>query len=201
MVDCSVWSRPTGLLHLSLLPQLHPCRHPLQVPQHRLSYHGGGGSCRSPSSIDSTASLLPQRLLRSGPHGVQGPPLVMNPPDDRSSLAFSASTPVVLRILPKAGSSAPIGYIYDPDPSRNEGKGGYLTLLLSSSPTKAMRFSGIFAPTSRRTARRGPPSGPHPHRGSQSSGILTPFFRRGHSWYVFYGRVPPRSPSSISSST
>ena len=115
----------------------------------------GGASRRSPSSIDSAASLLPQHLLRYGPRGVQGPPLVMNPPDNRLPPAFSASTPVVLRILPKAGSSAPIGYIYDPDPSRNEGKGGYLTLLLSSSPTKAMRFSGIFAPTSRRTAGLG----------------------------------------------
>jgi hypothetical protein len=50
----------------------------------------------------------------------------MTPPDDRSPPAFSASTPVVLRILPKAGSSAPIGYIYDPDPSRNGGEGGLL---------------------------------------------------------------------------
>ena len=50
----------------------------------------------------------------------------MNPPDNRSPSTFSASTSVVLRILPKAGSSAPIGYIYDPDPSRDGGKGGLL---------------------------------------------------------------------------
>ena len=50
----------------------------------------------------------------------------MNPPDDRSPSTFFASTPVVLHILPKAGSSAPIGYIYDPDPSRDGGEGGLL---------------------------------------------------------------------------
>ena len=160
---------------------------------------GGGHHVVHPCRLFQPLLSCPSVFYALG-LAVHIPPLVMNPPDDRSPPAFSASTPVVLRILPKAGSSAPIGYIYDPDPSRNEGKGGYLTLLLSSSPTKAMRFSGIFAPTSRRTARRGPPSGPHPHRGSQSSGILAPFFRRGHSWYVFYGRVPPRSPSCISSS-
>jgi hypothetical protein len=87
---------------------------------------GGGASRRSPSLIDYAASILPQRLLRSGPRGVQGPPLVINPPDDRLPPAFSASTPVVLHILPKVGSSAPIGYIYDPDPSRDGGQGGLL---------------------------------------------------------------------------
>ena len=49
-----------------------------------------------------------------------------HPRDDRPSSPVSVSTPVVLRIMPKAGSSAPIGYIYDPDPSRNGGEGGLL---------------------------------------------------------------------------
>jgi hypothetical protein len=50
----------------------------------------------------------------------------MNPLDDRSPLTFSASTQVVLRILPKAGSSAPIRYIYNPDHSCDGGEGGLL---------------------------------------------------------------------------
>jgi hypothetical protein len=50
----------------------------------------------------------------------------MNPPDDRPPSTFAAPTPVVLRIMPKAGSSAPIGYVYDPDPLRNGGEGGLL---------------------------------------------------------------------------
>jgi hypothetical protein len=49
-----------------------------------------------------------------------------HPRDDRPSLPVSVSTPVVLHIMPKAGSSAPIGYIYDPDPSRDGGEGGLL---------------------------------------------------------------------------
>ena len=48
----------------------------------------------------------------------------MNPPDNRLPPTFSASTPVVLRFLPKVGSSAPIGYIYYPDPSRDGREGG-----------------------------------------------------------------------------
>jgi hypothetical protein len=40
--------------------------------------------------------------------------------DDRPSSPLSATTPVVLRILPKAGSSAPIGYIYDPEQQPEE---------------------------------------------------------------------------------
>jgi hypothetical protein len=85
----------------------------------------------------------------------------MNSPDDRLPPAFSASTPVVLRILPKAGSSAPLGISMTPIPLATRGRGGYLTLLPPSLPTKAMRFSGIFAQTSRRTAGLGgsrPPS-------------------------------------------
>ena len=49
-----------------------------------------------------------------------------HPCDDRPPSPVSVSTPVVLRIMPKAGSSAPIGYIYDPDPSRDGGEGGLL---------------------------------------------------------------------------
>jgi len=49
-----------------------------------------------------------------------------HPRDNRPSSPVSVSTPVVLRIMPKAGSSAPIGYIYDPDPSRDGGEGGLL---------------------------------------------------------------------------
>ena len=49
-----------------------------------------------------------------------------HPRDDRPSSPVSVSTPVVLRIMPKAGSPAPIGYIYDPDPSRDGGEGGLL---------------------------------------------------------------------------
>ena len=49
-----------------------------------------------------------------------------HPRDDRAFSPVSASTPAVLRIMPKAGSSAPIGYIYDPDPSRDGGEGGLL---------------------------------------------------------------------------
>ncbi len=37
----------------------------------------------------------------------------------------AATTPVVLRIMPLPGSLAPIGYIYDPDPTR-DGDGGLL---------------------------------------------------------------------------
>jgi hypothetical protein len=50
----------------------------------------------------------------------------MNPPDDKPSTTLAATTPVVLRVTPKAGSSAPIGYIYDPDPSRDGWEGGLL---------------------------------------------------------------------------
>ena len=49
-----------------------------------------------------------------------------HPRDDMPPLPVSTSTPVVLRIMPKAGSSAPIGYIDDPDPSRDGGEGGLL---------------------------------------------------------------------------
>ena len=49
-----------------------------------------------------------------------------HPRDDRPPSPVSASTPVVLRIMPKTGSSAPIGYIYDPDPSHSGGEGGLL---------------------------------------------------------------------------
>jgi hypothetical protein len=35
---------------------------------------------------------------------------------------LSIPTPVVLRIMPKVGSSAHIGYIYDPDPSLDGGE-------------------------------------------------------------------------------
>jgi hypothetical protein len=51
---------------------------------------------------------------------------IMNPPDDRPPSTFAAPTPVVLHIMPKARSSAPIGYVYDPDPSCNGGEGGLL---------------------------------------------------------------------------
>ncbi len=50
----------------------------------------------------------------------------MNLPDDRPPSTFAASTPVVLCIMPKVGSSAPIGYVYDPDPLRDGGEGGLL---------------------------------------------------------------------------
>ncbi len=50
----------------------------------------------------------------------------MNPPDDRLPSTFAASTPVVLRIMLKVGSLTPIGYVYDPDPSRDGGEGGLL---------------------------------------------------------------------------
>jgi hypothetical protein len=54
-------------------------------------------------------------------------PFIMNHPrDDRPPLPLSVPTPVVLRIMPKVGSSAPIRYIYDPDPSRDGGAGGLL---------------------------------------------------------------------------
>ncbi len=46
-----------------------------------------------------------------------------HPRDDRQPSPVSVPTPVVLRIMPKVGSSAPIGYIYDPDPSRDGGGG------------------------------------------------------------------------------
>jgi hypothetical protein len=49
-----------------------------------------------------------------------------HPRDDRPSSPVSVSTPVVLRIMPKVGSSAPIGYIYDPNPLRDGGEGGLL---------------------------------------------------------------------------
>ncbi len=50
------------------------------------------------------------------------------PYNDRPPLPLSVPSPVVLRIMPKpkVGSSAPIGYIYDPDPSRDGGDGGLL---------------------------------------------------------------------------
>ena len=49
-----------------------------------------------------------------------------HPRDDMPPSPMSTSTPVVLRIMPKVGSSAPIGYIYDPDPSRDGGEGGLI---------------------------------------------------------------------------
>ena len=49
-----------------------------------------------------------------------------HPRDDGPPSPLSAPAPVVLRIMPKTGSSAPIGYIYDPDPSRDGGEGGLL---------------------------------------------------------------------------
>ena len=51
---------------------------------------------------------------------------MIHPRDDMPPSPVSASTPVVLCIMPKAGSSAPIGYIYDPDPSHDGGEGGLL---------------------------------------------------------------------------
>ncbi len=50
----------------------------------------------------------------------------MNPPDDRPPSTFAASTPVVLRVMPKVGSLAPIGYVYNPNPLRDGGEGGLL---------------------------------------------------------------------------
>jgi hypothetical protein len=100
-VDCSVRSHLTGLLHISPLPQLRHRGHPLRVPQHRQD------------CVDREFHH---------PHLL----LIMNPRDDRPSSPLSAPTPVVLRIMPKVGSSAPIGYIYDPDPSRDGGEGGLL---------------------------------------------------------------------------
>jgi hypothetical protein len=50
----------------------------------------------------------------------------MNPLDDMPPSTFAAPTSVVLRIMPKAGSSAPIGYVYDPNPLRNGGERGLL---------------------------------------------------------------------------
>ncbi len=49
-----------------------------------------------------------------------------HPRDDRPPSPLSVPIPVVLCIMPKVGSFAPIGYIYDPDPSRNGGEGGLL---------------------------------------------------------------------------
>ena len=46
-----------------------------------------------------------------------------HPRDDRPPLPLSIPTPVVLCIMPKVGSSTPIGYIYNPDPSRDRGEG------------------------------------------------------------------------------
>jgi hypothetical protein len=48
----------------------------------------------------------------------------MNPPEERLA-PIAAITSVVLRIMPKPGPAAPIGYIYDPDPAR-KGDGGLL---------------------------------------------------------------------------
>ncbi len=49
-----------------------------------------------------------------------------HPHDDRPPSPLSVPIPVVLCIMPKVGSSAPIGYIYDPDPSHDGGEGGLL---------------------------------------------------------------------------
>ena len=49
-----------------------------------------------------------------------------HPRNNRPPSPLSIPTPVVLRIMPKVGSSAPIGYIYDPDPSLDGGEGGLL---------------------------------------------------------------------------
>ena len=48
----------------------------------------------------------------------------MDPPHVTTA-SVAATTPVVLRIMPLLGSSAPIGYIYDPTPAR-DGDGGLL---------------------------------------------------------------------------
>jgi hypothetical protein len=44
----------------------------------------------------------------------------MNPPNITTAFV-TATTPVVLRIMPLIGSLAPIGYIYDPTPARDGG--------------------------------------------------------------------------------
>jgi hypothetical protein len=44
----------------------------------------------------------------------------MNPPNITTAFV-TATTPVVLRIMPLIGSMAPIGYIYDPTPARDGG--------------------------------------------------------------------------------
>ncbi len=49
-----------------------------------------------------------------------------HPRNDRPPSPLSVPTPVMLRIMPKVDSSPPIGYIYNPDPSRDGGEGGLL---------------------------------------------------------------------------
>ena len=100
--DCSVRSHLLGLLHISPLPRLHHCPHPLRVPQHR------------------------RDLVDREFHHPQRPFIMNHPRDDRPPSPLSVPTPVVLRIMPKVGYSAPIGYIYDPDLSREGGGGGLL---------------------------------------------------------------------------
>ncbi len=71
----------------------------------------------------------------------------MNPPDNRPPSTFAAPTPVVLRILPKAGSSAPIGYIYDPDPSPDGGEGGLLAASAAFFTHQGHEVVGTLAQT------------------------------------------------------
>ena len=68
-----------------------------------------------------------------------------HPRDDGPPSPLSVPTPVVLRIMPKVGSSAPIGYVYDPTPRVMGGKVDYLLHLQPSSHTKAMKFFRISA--------------------------------------------------------
>ena len=100
--DYSVWSHLTGLLHISPLPRLRHRRHLLQVPQHG------------------------RDLVDRDFHHPRRPFIMNHPCDDRPPSPLSVPTPVVVRIMPKVGYSTPIGYIYNPDLSREGGGGGLL---------------------------------------------------------------------------
>ena len=116
----------------------------------------------SPSLIGSDTSFLPQRLLHSGPSSVhslssrptvQGSSLIRRttgclPPSPHPPLWFCAS-------CPRRALLSLSGISMTPTPRRTGGRGGYLLRLQPSSPTKAMKFFGTLAQTSRRTAELG----------------------------------------------
>ena len=142
-VDCSVRSHSPGLRHISPLPRLRHRCHPLRVPQHR-------------------RDLVDQEL-----HHPRRPFIMIYSHDDRPPSPLPVPSPVVLRIVPKVGSSAPIRYIYSPDPSCDGGDGGLLAASAAFFAHPLPQPRGLLSGWENHGAHRrcGSSSGPHPLRG------------------------------------
>jgi hypothetical protein len=114
------------------------------------------------------------------------------------------STPVLLRIMPKAGSSAPIGYIYDPDPSRNRGEGGLLAAAAAFFTHQGHEVFWDSCPDLAAYCRAGRITSTIVNVDRLPDHILSagldllasfpPSSAGGHTRHVFYGGIP--SPSS-----